>query len=233
MEIRLENIQKKIYKQQVIKNISLTLNKGGITGLLGQNGAGKSTLMKMIVGQIQPTKGNIFIENKCLKAHQNYFNQYIGYLSEENPLYNHMYVKEFLYFFASLYSLEKKRIKKSIVTLTQHCSLQTIIHKKIENLSKGERQRVGLAKALIHDPPILILDEPTTGLDIKQLYKIRTFLKKMSCQKTILLSTHIMQEVEILCNNIIVLHQGKIHYMQNTNTKAVTSANIEKIFMHL
>ena len=221
MDIKLVNVSKSFQKKKIIKNISCKIKQGDITGLLGQNGAGKSTIMKMIVGQIQTTSGSIYIGEKKQKNQQIELKKKIGYLSEKNPLYSHMYVNEFLFFIGKIYGLKKNEIYKKTEELIQSCMLQTIINKKIEYLSKGQKQRIGIAKTLIHDPEILILDEPTSGLDPIQLHTIRALLINMKKKKTILFSTHIMQEVKMLCDKIFVIHQGNIKTEQDINTKSI------------
>lgn len=206
MSIQVDNIVKKYGEQEALKSISFSLNKGEIVGLLGPNGAGKSTLMKILTTHIKPTSGNATvngydIDEETIKVRQN-----IGYLPEHNPLYLDMYVREYLLYNASIYKVDKAKIEG----LIKQTGLSSHANKKIGELSKGFRQRVGLAAALLHDPEVLILDEPTTGLDPNQLIDIRELIKKVGKEKTVLLSTHIMQEVEAMCDRVIILHQGSI-----------------------
>jgi len=206
MSIQVDNIVKKYGEQEALKSISFSLNKGEIVGLLGPNGAGKSTLMKILTTYIKPTSGNATvngydIDEETIKVRQN-----IGYLPEHNPLYLDMYVREYLLYNASIYKVDKDKIEG----LIEQTGLSSHANKKIGELSKGFRQRVGLAAALLHDPEVLILDEPTTGLDPNQLIDIRELIKKVGKEKTVLLSTHIMQEVEAMCDRVIILHQGSI-----------------------
>ena len=175
-------------------------------GLLGLNGAGKSTLMRILSGYLTPCSGAVFIDKISIVENPSQAQKYIGYLPEHNPLYMDMYIKEYLYFVADLHKVSKKNIN----TLMQKLGLQKQLHQKIKNLSKGYRQRVGLAATLIHDPKILLLDEPTTGLDPSQLEFFRSWIKDLSKEKTIVFSTHILQEIVAICNRIIVLKQGKI-----------------------
>lgn len=206
MSIQVENIVKKYGEQEALKSINFSLNKGEIVGLLGPNGAGKSTLMKILTTYIAPTSGKALvngydIDNETLKVRQS-----IGYLPEHNPLYLDMYVREYLLYNASIYKVDKNKIEG----LIEQTGLSSHANKKIGELSKGYRQRVGLASALLHDPEVLILDEPTTGLDPNQLIDIRELIKEVGKEKTVLLSTHIMQEVEAMCDRVIILHQGAI-----------------------
>ncbi|HLS12051.1 MAG TPA: gliding motility-associated ABC transporter ATP-binding subunit GldA [Flavobacteriaceae bacterium] len=206
MSIQVDNIVKKYGEQEALKSISFSLNKGEIVGLLGPNGAGKSTLMKILTTYIKPTSGKATvngydIDEETIKVRQN-----IGYLPEHNPLYLDMYVREYLLYNASIYKVDKDKIEG----LIEQTGLSSHANKKIGELSKGFRQRVGLAAALLHDPEVLILDEPTTGLDPNQLIDIRELIKKVGKEKTVLLSTHIMQEVEAMCDRVIILHQGSI-----------------------
>ena len=198
----------KIYGQQVAVNaISFQLEKGEITGFLGPNGAGKSTTMKMITGALTPTDGTITVNGIDILKNPIEAQRTIGYLPEHNPLYTEMYVREYLHFMAELYPKVPSDRIEEVIALT---GLSSESNKKIEALSKGYRQRVGLASALIHDPEILILDEPTTGLDPNQLIEIRHIIKELGKRKTVLLSSHIMQEIQALADRVIVLHKGNI-----------------------
>ena len=198
----------KIYGQQVAVNaISFQLEKGEITGFLGPNGAGKSTTMKMITGALTPTDGTITVNGIDILKNPIEAQRTIGYLPEHNPLYTEMYVREYLHFMAELYPKVSSDRIEEVIALTR---LSSESNKKIEALSKGYRQRVGLASALIHDPEILILDEPTTGLDPNQLVEIRHIIKELGKRKTVLLSSHIMQEIQALADRVIVLHKGNI-----------------------
>lgn len=207
MSVQVTNLTK-IYAQQVAVNkINFQLQKGEITGFLGPNGAGKSTTMKMITGALTPTEGSISINGIDMLKQPIEAQKMIGYLPEHNPLYTEMYVREYLSFTANLYSKVPKSRVEEVIALT---GLTPESNKKIEALSKGYRQRVGLASALIHDPEILILDEPTTGLDPNQLVEIRHIIKELGKTKTILLSSHIMQEIQAVADRVIVLHKGNI-----------------------
>ncbi len=207
MSVQVTNLTK-IYAQQIAVNkINFQLQKGEITGFLGPNGAGKSTTMKMITGALTPTEGSISINGIDMLKQPIEAQKMIGYLPEHNPLYTEMYVREYLRFTADLYPKVPKSRVEEVIALT---GLTPESNKKIEALSKGYRQRVGLASALIHDPEILILDEPTTGLDPNQLVEIRHIIKELGKTKTILLSSHIMQEIQAVADRVIVLHKGNI-----------------------
>ena len=206
MSIQVDNIVKKYEEQEALKSISFSLNKGEIVGLLGSNGAGKSTLMKILTTYIKPTSGKATVNGYDIDEETIKVRQSIGYLPEHNPLYLDMYVREYLLYNASIYKVDKTKVEG----LIKQTGLSSHANKKIGELSKGFRQRVGLAAALLHDPEVLILDEPTTGLDPNQLIDIRELIKKVGKEKTVLLSTHIMQEVEAMCDRVIILHQGSI-----------------------
>lgn len=206
MSVVVENLVKKYHHQEVIKGISFSLEKGEITGFLGLNGAGKTTTMKMITGATIPDSGSIKINGLSLDSQLIEAQKKIGYLPEHNPLYLEMYVREYLQFVADIYKVEKVKIEEVI----QKTSLTSHANKRIEELSKGYRQRVGLAAAILHDPNVLILDEPTTGLDPNQIIEIRQIIKDLGKEKIILLSSHIMQEIQAMCDRVIILHQGEI-----------------------
>lgn len=209
MSIKVEQISKMYGTQKALDSVSLEIHKGEIVGLLGPNGAGKTTLMRILTCYIPPTSGTaavcgIDIMEGSLKVREK-----VGYLPENNPLYTDMYVREYLHFVAGVYQLGKKS-KKRIDEIIAITGLQVEQKKKIGALSKGYRQRVGLAQALIHDPEILILDEPTSGLDPNQIIEIRELIKNVGKEKTILLSTHIMQEVTAICKRAVIIDRGKI-----------------------
>lgn len=206
MSIKVTGITKVYDTQKALDTISFTLSKGEIVGFLGPNGAGKSTLMKILTTYLTPTEGTASVNNYDTASAVQQVRKSVGYLPEHNPLYLDMYVREYLSFNATVYKISKKRIQE-VIDLTR---LNPESHKKISQLSKGYRQRVGLATALLHDPEVLILDEPTTGLDPNQLLEIRTLIKTIGKEKTILMSTHIMQEVEAICDRVIIINKGKI-----------------------
>ncbi len=206
MSISANNISKHFGSQKALNNVSFSVSKGEIVGFLGPNGAGKSTLMKILTGYLSPDEGEAEISGINLKDNIEAIQKRIGYLPEHNPLYTEMFVREYLQFNASIYSIDKNRLEE-IIKLT---GLTPEANKKIGQLSKGYRQRVGLAAALLHDPEVLILDEPTTGLDPNQLVEIRSLIKNVGKEKTVFLSTHIMQEVEAICDRVIIINKGKI-----------------------
>ena len=208
MSIVVDHLTKKYEEQLAIDAISFTIKKGEIVGFLGPNGAGKSTTMKILAGFITPSSGNAIINEKNVLTHSNDVKKSIGYLPENNPLYEDMYVKEFLEFIAKIHKV--KDYKSAVDQAILKVKLNKESHKKIGQLSKGYQQRVGIAQAIIHDPSVLILDEPTSGLDPNQLDDIRNLIIELGKTKTILLSTHIMQEVESICDRIIVIKNGKL-----------------------
>ncbi|MFI2744037.1 gliding motility-associated ABC transporter ATP-binding subunit GldA [Zhouia sp. PK063] len=206
MSIKVENITKTYGIQKALNNVSFELKKGEIVGFLGPNGAGKSTMMKILTTYLTATEGTAQVNSFDVNTHKKEVQKCIGYLPEHNPLYLDMYVKEFLKFNANIYKTNSNRIAEVI----EQTGLASEAHKKIGQLSKGYRQRVGLAAALLHNPEVLILDEPTTGLDPNQLLEIRSLIKHIGKEKTILLSTHIMQEVEAICDRVIIINKGEI-----------------------
>ena len=206
MSVEGNNISKNYGAQKALDNISFSITKGEIVGFLGPNGAGKSTLMKILTTYINADEGTAIVNGNNVKTQQKAVQLSIGYLPEHNPLYLDLYVREYLAFNADVYKVAKSRIEE-VIQLT---GLSTESHKKIGQLSKGYRQRVGLANALLHNPDVLILDEPTTGLDPNQLMEIRTVIKNVGKDKTVFLSTHIMQEVEAICDRVIIINNGKI-----------------------
>lgn len=208
MSIEVKNVSKFYKTQAAVNEINFSINKGEIVGFLGPNGAGKSTTMKMITGFIPPSEGEIYVCGKLVSLDSIETRKHIGYLPENNPLYLDMYVKEYLEFVAKIYKLPNPRERvKEMISLV---GLEVEQNKKIEMLSKGYRQRVGLAQAIIHNPDVLILDEPTSGLDPNQLVEIRDLIKKIGKEKTVMLSTHILQEVEAICDRVIIIRQGKL-----------------------
>ncbi|WP_333878478.1 gliding motility-associated ABC transporter ATP-binding subunit GldA [Flavobacterium sp.] len=206
MSIEVQNISKSYGAQKALDQVSFSVKKGEIVGFLGPNGAGKSTLMKILTTYITADEGKALVNGKDITEAQKEVQQSVGYLPEHNPLYLDLYVREYLAFNADVYKVPQSRIEEVIV-LT---GLTPESHKKIGQLSKGFRQRVGLATALLHNPDVLILDEPTTGLDPNQLVEIRNVIKSVGKNKTVFLSTHIMQEVEAICDRVIIINQGKI-----------------------
>jgi ABC-2 type transport system ATP-binding protein len=206
MSIAIQNISKSYGTQKALDAISFSINKGEIVGFLGPNGAGKSTLMKILTTYLTADEGSAKVNGFDVSSQPKDVQLSIGYLPEHNPLYLDLYVREYLAFNADVYKVAKSRIEE-VIQLT---GLTTESHKKIGQLSKGYRQRVGLANALLHNPDVLILDEPTTGLDPNQLVEIRNVIKNAGKDKTVFLSTHIMQEVEAICDRVIIIDKGKI-----------------------
>ncbi len=209
MSIKTVGITKFYGTQLVLDKISININKGEVVGLLGPNGAGKSTLMKILSCYIPASSGDAYVEGFDITTEEEQVKKRIGYLPENNPLYLDMYIREYLEFISGIHKLGKPG-KKRVSDIIDMTGLGPEQHKKIVMLSKGYRQRVGLAQALIHDPEVLILDEPTSGLDPNQLLEIRNLIKEIGKEKTVMLSTHIMQEVEAICNRVIIIHQGKL-----------------------
>lgn len=208
MSIIVENVTKNYGSQKALDSISFTIEPGEVVGLLGPNGAGKSTMMKIMSCFIPPTSGNVSVYGFDIFNNSLEVRQRVGYLPENNPLYLDLYVKEYLEFVGRIYKI--KNLKHRINEMIQLTGLEIEQKKKIGALSKGYRQRVGLAQALIHDPDVLILDEPTSGLDPNQLVGIRNLIKEIGKEKTVMLSTHIMQEVEAICSRVIIIDKGKI-----------------------
>lgn len=206
MHLQLKKVSKNYGKVKALKEVSLNLPKGEIIGLLGPNGAGKTTLMKIVAGYISNWEGDISWNGLDLKKDLKTIQGKMGYLPENNPLYLEMYVKEYLQFVANLYQIKSSNFSETI----EKTGLSQFQNQKIETLSKGYRQRVGLAAALIHNPDILILDEPTTGLDPNQLVEIRKLILDLGKEKTVILSTHILQEVDALCDRVIIINKGSI-----------------------
>lgn len=206
--LQLSSVSKWYGKQKAVDRLSFSAKPGEIVGFLGPNGAGKSTTMKLITGCLSPSEGRISICGMDTQTSPLKTKQKIGYLPEQNPLYADMYVKEYLRFMGKLHRV--KNLKSRIEEMLDACGLSIEQHKPIGALSKGYRQRVGLAQALLHNPEVLILDEPTSGLDPNQIIEIRRVIKSVSEHKTVLLSSHIMQEAEALCDRVIILHRGKM-----------------------
>lgn len=233
MSIQVKELTK-IYKQQkALDHISFSTGSNHIIGFLGPNGAGKSTTMKILTGILPFEQGICTINGIDIKTNPLLIKKIIGYLPENNPLYLDMYVQEILHFEAQIHKLSNRvqRVKEVI----EQTGLQNEQHKKIAQLSKGYKQRVGLALAIIHDPQVLILDEPTTGLDPNQIIEIRNLIQQLAQNKTVFLSTHLMQEVEALCKEIIVIHKGRIkdHFLYKDRATKYPNLNIEEIFVKL
>lgn len=208
MSIIVNNVTKVFGQQYALNKVSFEAKKGEIVGFLGPNGAGKTTMMKIITGLIPPTEGDVSVCGLDIWKDSLKLHQIVGYLSEANPLYYDMYVREFLLFIAGVFRLKEKQ--KSIDEVIERTGLAPEQHKKIGALSRGYKQRVGIAQALIHNPEVLILDEPTTGLDPNQLIEIRELIRTYGKDRTVLLSTHIMQEVQAMCDHVIIINKGEL-----------------------
>jgi ABC-2 type transport system ATP-binding protein len=210
MDIVIENLTKRYGNQKAVDNISLKVATGEILGFLGPNGAGKTTTLKIITNYIAADEGKVYIGGKLLTDNYYELKKHIGYLSENNPLYHDMPVIDFLNFCARIQGIEKNRIHDRVGEMIRITGLKREKHKKIGELSKGYQQRVGLAQAIIHDPEILLLDEPTSGLDPNQIVEIRKLIRELGSEKTVILSTHILPEVEATCDRIFIINKGKI-----------------------
>ena len=215
--IEIKNLHKKYDDIIVVDDLSLNVGKGEVLGFLGPNGAGKSTTMKMVTGFIEPTSGTIKIKDLFVKDFAYEIKKHIGYLPEGAPQYGEMTTNDFLLFIAKIRGIEKNSINKSIESVIESLSLHDVIKKRIEHLSKGFKRRVGIAQAIIHDPEILIMDEPTDGLDPNQKYDVRELIKKISKNKTIIISTHILEEVEAVCTRAAIIAKGKLLFDDTPN----------------
>lgn len=226
MALQIINLTKQFGNQTALNKINIEINNNEIIGLLGPNGAGKSTLMKSIVGALKIDEGQIIFNGKDIRENEIETKKNIGFLPENNPLYDDMYVKEYLSFVADLHQVSNQRIEDVIdlVGITPEKS------KKISQLSKGYKQRVGLAQAILHEPDLLILDEPTNGLDPNQIIEIRNVIKEIGKEKTVILSTHIMQEVEALCSRVILIHEGNIIQDSNIEEFKGKYSSLEEAF---
>lgn len=224
MSIKIENLTKRFNGQAVVKGLSFEAKDNGVIGFLGPNGAGKSTTMKMITGYLEPDEGSITVCGMDVDAGKSEFKKKIGYLPEGNPLYHEMYVREYLNFIAAAQQIDNPESRvEEVIELT---GLTPESNKKTGQLSKGYKQRVGLAAAILHDPEVLVLDEPTSGLDPNQIVEIRTLIKNLGKSKTVLFSSHILQEVESICDRIIIINKGEIVANdQLQNLKSVTSTH--------
>ena len=208
--IRIENLSKNYGDVKAVQSISFSLNDGEIVGFLGANGAGKSTTLKMMTGYLTPTSGNVFVNDKNIIDDCIDIQKQIGYLPELNPLYFEMKVHEYLKFHAEIRGIEDSEFNEALKRVVSECGLQGVVHRTVGNCSKGYKQRIGLAAAMIHDPKVLILDEPVTGLDPNQIVEIRSLIKKLGKEKLVLMSSHILQEIQATVDRIIIIDQGKI-----------------------
>lgn len=232
MSIKATNITKIYGKQKALDSVTMEINAGEVVGLLGPNGAGKSTMMKVISCFLPPTSGEVTVDGFDIFDQELEVKKRVGYLPEHNPLYLDMYVREFLFFLAGIHKLGRKKRSRvdEIIGIT---GLELEQHKKIGALSKGYRQRVGLAQALLHDPSVLILDEPTSGLDPNQLLEIRSLIQEIGKEKTVLFSTHIMQEVEAICDRAVIIHLGRIVADDSIAALKKEKQSLEQVFQSL
>jgi len=210
MSIKVKELSKKFGDQKAVNSISFEIKEGEIVGFLGPNGAGKTTTLKMLIGQIEPDSGYAKIEELDIANDPIEIKKIIGYLAENNPMYKDMYIKEFLQFIGEIHRIPSKKLNTRIQEVIDLVGLQKEQKKKIHELSKGYQQRVGIAQAILHDPKILILDEPTSGLDPNQMTEIRKLIKNLSPGKIILFSSHLLNEVEAICDRILLINQGKL-----------------------
>tara|TARA_B100000131_G_C18115121_1_gene610998 strand:- start:1735 stop:2685 length:951 start_codon:yes stop_codon:yes gene_type:complete len=208
--IRVDNLSKNYGSVEAVRSISFSLNDSEIVGFLGANGAGKSTTLKMITGYLSPTSGNVFVDEMDIITDCLEIQKMVGYLPELNPLYFEMKVHEYLKFHASIREIKGQEFSEALKRVVSECGLQGVVHRTVGNCSKGYKQRIGLAAAMIHDPKILILDEPVTGLDPNQIVEIRSLIKKLGKEKLVLMSSHILQEIQATVDRIIIIDNGKI-----------------------
>ncbi|MDD5091604.1 MAG: ATP-binding cassette domain-containing protein [Candidatus Wallbacteria bacterium] len=227
--IKVSNLTKYYGDVQAVSNAGFSVNKGEIVGLLGPNGAGKTTIMKIITGYLAATSGSAEVGGLDVAEHPLKVKSMIGYLPENSPLYHDMTVFEYLSFIAEIRGLYKKESKRAIEEKVRVCGLEPMLHRSISALSKGFRQRVGLASVLLHDPEILILDEPTSGLDPRQIIEIRQLIREIGCEKTVILSTHILAEVEVTCSRVIIINNGRIAAQGQTSDIAGSLSGNEVI----
>ena len=233
MSIIVENLTKKYREQKAVNDISFKIETGEVVGFLGPNGAGKSTTMKMITCFMAPSNGNITVDDISVNENQSLIKKKIGYLPENNPLYFDMSIVDYLRFTAEIQGVSKSDIPGRIGEMIELCGLAREKHKNINELSKGFRQRVGLAQAMIHDPEVLILDEPTTGLDPNQIVEIRKLIKELGKQKTVILSSHILSEVEATCDRILIINRGRIVADGTSETLRSQADGQESLTVHI
>ena len=221
--IKVENLSKNYGPVNAVKSISFELNDGQVVGFLGANGAGKSTTLKVMTGYISPSSGNVFYGKKNIQDDTSEIQKDIGYLPELNPLYSEMIVHDYLKFISEVRGIPENDFKNAFQKVVEECSLSAVAHRTIANCSKGYKQRIGLAAAMIHDPKILILDEPVTGLDPNQIVEIRSLIKKLGREKLVLMSSHILQEIQATVDRIIIIDKGKI-VADGTSEELISSA---------
>lgn len=208
--LKVTDLSKNFGSLEAVKSIDFEINDGEIVGFLGANGAGKTTTLRMITGYLVPTAGNVFVDDLNILDHAYEIQKQIGYLAELNPLYSEMSVYDFLEFISDIRNIRGKQFKEALARVVEQCGLKGVVHRTISNCSKGFRQRIGLASTMIHDPDILILDEPVTGLDPNQIVEIRGLIKELGKEKLVLMSSHILQEIQVTVDRIIIIHEGEI-----------------------
>lgn len=228
MDVVVENLTKSFGFQKAVDSVSFTVRKGEILGFLGPNGAGKTTTMKIMSCFLFPDYGNIYFDKYSIHKHAYKIKQLIGYLPEHNPLYEEMNVIDFLNFIAQIHDIPHYKILPRVMDMIRLCGLDHEKHKNIRELSKGYRQRVGLAQALIHDPEVVILDEPTTGLDPNQIIEIRELIKNIGKEKTVIMSSHILAEIEATCDRVLIINKGKI-VANGTSAELRRKSNTDKL----
>ncbi|MDE6452004.1 MAG: ATP-binding cassette domain-containing protein, partial [Odoribacter sp.] len=228
MDVVVENLTKSFGFQKAVDSISFTVRKGEILGFLGPNGAGKTTTMKIMSCFLFPDYGNIYFDKYSIHKHAYKIKQLIGYLPEHNPLYEEMNVIDFLNFIAKIHDIPHYKILPRVMDMIRLCGLEHEKHKNIRELSKGYRQRIGLAQALIHDPEVVILDEPTTGLDPNQIIEIRELIKNIGKEKTVIMSSHILAEIEATCDRVLIINRGKI-VANGTSAELRRKSNTDKL----
>ena len=231
--IKIENLTKHYGDVKAVRSISFELEDSQIVGFLGANGAGKSTTLKMITGYLTPTSGNVFVDNKNIIDHSIEIQKMIGYLPELNPLYGEMKVFDYLKFHADVRGIQGHQFNKSLEKVVSQCGLQGVVHKTVSNCSKGYKQRIGLAAAMIHDPKILILDEPVTGLDPNQIVEIRQLIKRLGKEKLVLMSSHILQEIQATVDRIVIIHNGEIVADGTSNELIKDSKGLNQLELEL
>ncbi|MFZ4115274.1 MAG: ABC transporter ATP-binding protein [Chthoniobacterales bacterium] len=235
--ITVEDLSKYYGHHEVLQHLSFNIKKGEVVGLLGPNGVGKSTLLKILSGYLPPTSGSVTIDGLDLFEHSLEVRARLGYLPENVPLYPEMYVGEYLRYRAALKKVRRRRISEKVIDVLDLCSLRPVEHQLIETLSKGYRQRVGLADALVNEPDLLLLDEPTIGLDPRQQRDIHTLISNLAKRHTLIISTHLLQEATSLCHRFIILHHGKIvasgTLSELREQLSIPAATLEEIFAHL
>ena len=232
--IRVENLSKNYGPVKAVRSISFDLNDGQVVGFLGANGAGKSTTLKIMTGYISPTAGNVYYNDHNIQENTSEIQKDIGYLPELNPLYSEMRVYDYLKFISEIRGISKENFKSAFQKVVEECALNAVAHRTIGNCSKGYKQRIGLAAAMIHDPKILILDEPVTGLDPNQIVEIRQLIKKLGKEKIVIMSSHILQEIQATVDRIIIINEGSIvadgssdSLLSDTNAQTELSMDVE------